>query len=101
LFSLHAYGMYEWNNAATSQIIHPYVLAGIGFVNAHIQSSQQIQFLGKSNEQLQVQSGTRSLNISLLARAGIRAMINNQLEGFADAGLGNSILQIGICYHLY
>lgn len=101
IFSLHVYGMYQWVGASNSQIIHPYVLGGIGFVNAHIKSSQQIQFLGKPNQQLQIHSGTRAINISLLARAGIRAMISDQIEGFADAGLGNSILRIGICYRLY
>lgn len=99
IVSLHLYGKYVFRSSYPD-IIYPYALIGIGFENAHIQSSQQLNFYNKPGSQFIVESGSRSLGLGLLARIGISAKLNEQLDSFIDAGWGNSILQLGVSYHL-
>lgn len=96
LFSLHAYGRYSIGDRFAR--LQPYLTLGAGFHSSFVRSDQQISFLERNSNMpaLQVESGSRSVSLGILARAGADYYINPQFRAFADVGTGPAVLQLGI-----
>lgn len=93
-FGLYIYGRYElFNNSSRLQ---PYVMAGLGITGSHVLSENKIDFTNDNTRTLLVKSGSRAAGIGITARIGSVYYINNQLQAFLDAGIGLSVINIGL-----
>ncbi|HEV8084848.1 MAG TPA: hypothetical protein VGP55_16690 [Chitinophagaceae bacterium] len=96
IFGLYIYGRYElFNNASRLQ---PYVMAGLGITSSHVLSENKINFTTNNTQTLLVKSGSRAAGIGITARIGSVYYINNQLQAFLDAGVGLSVINIGLAF---
>ena len=93
-FGLYIYGRYElFHNSSRLQ---PYVMAGLGITSSHILSENKINFTIDNTQTLLVKSGSRTAGIGITARIGSVYYINNQLQAFLDAGVGLSVINLGL-----
>ncbi len=94
IFSLFAYARYTLMNNASR--IKPYIIGGLGINSSRVKAENTISFTNNSSQTLLVTSGTRSVGLGLMARVGADYYINNQLQAFADVGVGLAIVNLGI-----
>ena len=94
IFTLHLYGKFYMTKAIGD--FRPYVLGGIGTRYSYVQSEYKLQFLNNSNQTVLVKSDGRSVGIGALIRIGTEYYLTDQLSLMADAGIGPSVIQIGL-----
>jgi hypothetical protein len=94
IFALYVYGRYELLH--NSSRFQPYVMAGLGITSSNVLSQNKIDFTTDNTQTLLVKSGARTVGIGITARIGSVYYINDQLQAFADAGVGLSVLNIGL-----
>lgn len=93
-FGLYIYGRYElFHNSSRLQ---PYVMAGLGITSSHVLSQNKINFTNDNTQTLLVKSGSHTAGINITARIGSVYYINNQLQAFLDAGVGLSVINLGL-----
>jgi hypothetical protein len=83
----------------TSQI-QPYILAGPGITSSNIHSENKISFTNDNTQTILVKSGTRTTGIGVIARAGIEYYLNKQFQVYFDAGVGLSVIKVGVSFAL-
>ncbi|MEO5889631.1 MAG: outer membrane beta-barrel protein [Ferruginibacter sp.] len=98
IFSLFAYARYSLMN--NSSRIKPYLIGGLGINSSRINSENTINFTNNSTQTLLVTSGTRSVSLGLMARVGAEYYINNQIQAYADIGVGLAVVNLGISFNL-
>ncbi|MEP7143992.1 MAG: hypothetical protein ABI707_14015 [Ferruginibacter sp.] len=98
IFSLFAYAKY--NLTSNTSRIKPYIIGGLGINSSRIKSENSINFTNNPSQTLLVTSGTRSVGIGLMARIGTDYYINNQMQAYADIGVGLAIVNLGISFNL-
>ncbi|MDQ2862451.1 MAG: autotransporter outer membrane beta-barrel domain-containing protein [Bacteroidota bacterium] len=94
IFALYVYGRYRL--LKNSSRLQPYVMAGLGITSSHILSENKINFTTDNTQTLLVKSGSRTAGIGITARIGSVYYINNQLQAFLDAGVGLSVINLGL-----
>ena len=94
IFALYVYGRYDL--FSNSSRLQPYVMGGLGITSSHILSENKINFTTDNTQTLLVKSGFRTAGIGVTARIGSVYYINNQLQAFLDAGVGLSVINIGL-----
>ncbi len=95
-FGLYIYGRYELFNKSSR--LQPYVMAGLGITSSHVLSENKINFTNNNAQTLLVKSGSRAGGIGIMARIGSVYYINKQLQAFLDAGVGLSVINIGLAF---
>lgn len=98
IFGLYVYGRYYFMDP-TSQI-QPYILAGPGITSSNIHSENKISFTNDNTQTILVKSGTRTTGIGVIARAGIEYYLNKQFQVYFDAGVGLSVIKVGVSFAL-
>ncbi len=99
VFALYAYARY---NLATKSIrFQPYIIGGLGITSSSIKSENLIKFTNNNSQEIIVKSGGRSAGIGIIARIGTQYLINNQVRAFLDAGVGLSVLNLGIAINTH
>lgn len=98
IFTLHVYAKYVI--ASRSSAFQPYIIGGLGINSSNIHSEYAINFINEPDKVVLVNSGSRSVGLGILARIGTDYYLNNKLSVFVDAGIGPSILNIGISAHV-
>lgn len=96
VYALDVYARYVFTSPLAR--LQPYLMGGLGLHASSIRNEQQIRFMERTTQQLLVKSGSRVLNLGLLARAGADYLLNTQLRVFADAGAGPAVLQLGVAF---
>lgn len=96
IFALYVYARYEILN--NSSRLQPYVMAGLGITSSHVLSENKINFTNNNSQTLLVKSGARATGLGITARIGSVYYINNQLQAFLDAGVGLSVINIGLAF---
>lgn len=94
IFGLYAYGRYYFMSP-TSQL-QPYILAGLGINSSNIHSENKISFTNDNTQTILVKSGTRTTGIGIIARAGLEYFLNKQFQVYLDAGVGLSVIKVGV-----
>ncbi len=94
LFTLYAYGKYSFMDMTAK--IRPYIIGGLGITSSSIHSTYEVSFFNNPDKVLEVTSGSRSIGLGLLARVGGSYYFNPRTAVFADAGIGPSVLNLGI-----
>lgn len=98
IFTLYVYAKYVI--AGRSSAFQPYVIGGLGINSSNIHSEYAINFINEPDKVVLINSGSRSVGLGILARIGADYYLNNKLSIFADAGVGPSILNLGISAHV-
>ena len=94
IFALYVYGRYYvLNNTSRLQ---PYIMAGLGITSSNIHSENIISFTNDNSQKILVKSGTRSTGLGVTARAGAEYFLSDQLQLSADAGVGLSVINVGL-----
>jgi hypothetical protein len=94
IFGLYVYGRYYLST--TSSKWQPYILGGIGITSSNIISNNTISFTNGNSQVILVKSGMRSTELGVTARIGTTYSINDQLKLSLDAGVGLSVINIGV-----
>lgn len=94
IFALYAYGRY-YLTQSTSRL-QPYIMAGLGITSSNIHSTNTISFTNDNSQVILVKSGTRSTGLGIIARIGGDYFINDQLQLSLDAGVGLSVINVGL-----
>ena len=94
---LHIYGKYALSGNFGA--FQPYVTGGIGPQYSNVRSENTLQFINNTNQSILSKSAGRSFGIGILLRAGAEYKISDQLRLMADAGIGPSVVQVGIVYN--
>jgi len=94
IFGLYLYGRYYLST--TSSKLQPYILGGVGVTSSNIISNNTISFTNGNSQVILVKSGMRSTGLSVTARIGTTYSINDQLKLSLDAGVGLSVINIGV-----
>lgn len=97
IFALYVYGRYFLTNSSST--LQPYIMAGLGITSSNILSNNTISFTNNTQTVL-VKSGTRSTGLGIMARVGEEYFINNQLQVFVDAGIGLSVINVGVLVNI-
>ncbi len=98
IFGLYVYGRYYFMNASSR--LQPYILGGLGITSSNIHSENKISFTNDNSQIILVKSGTRSTGVGIIARAGAQYFVNNQFQVFLDAGVGLSVIKLGVSFAL-
>ncbi len=98
IFGLYVYGKYSF--AGDSSRLQPYILAGPGITSSNIHSENRISFTNDNSQVILVKSGTRSTQLGIIARAGAQYFISNQFRVYVDAGVGLSVIKLGVMFAL-
>jgi outer membrane protein W len=98
IFGLYVYGRYYFMNASSR--LQPYILAGPGITSSNIHSENKIRFTNGNTQIILVKSGTRSTGIGIIARAGAQYFVTNQFQVSLDAGVGLSVIKLGVSFAL-
>jgi opacity protein-like surface antigen len=99
IFAINVYGRYDILRES-SFALRPYVVVGIGLNTSHVKSETTINFINNTDQVLLVSSGTRAAGLGFMARVGVDYYINRNLRAFLDAGVGTSIINIGLAIDL-
>ncbi|MEO6546632.1 MAG: outer membrane beta-barrel protein [Ferruginibacter sp.] len=99
IFAINVYGRYDILRESLFAL-RPYVLVGIGLNTSHIKSETTVNFINNTDQVLMVSSGTRAASLGFMGRAGVDYFINQNLRAFLDAGVGTSIINIGLAVDL-
>lgn len=94
IFALYVYGRYYLSNSSSR--LQPYIMGGVGITSSNILSNNTISFTNNNSQVILVKSGSRSTGLGIMARIGAEYFINNQLQLFADAGVGLSVINVGL-----
>ncbi|MDE3184766.1 MAG: outer membrane beta-barrel protein [Bacteroidota bacterium] len=98
IFGLYVYGRYYFLNGSSR--LQPYILAGPGITSSNIHSENKISFTNDNSQIILVKSGTRTTGVSLMARAGAQYFVTDQFRVSLDAGVGLSVIKLGISFAL-
>jgi len=98
IFALYVYGRYFLSQSTSK--LQPYILGGLGITTSNILSNNTISFTNDNSQVILVKSGTRSAPIGITARIGGYYFINKQLKFYLDAGLGLSVINVGLTFSL-
>ena len=98
IFGLYVYGRYYLGNSSSK--LQPFVLGGLGIVSSNVHSTNTIRFTNDNTQVILIKSGTRKTGLGITARVGADYFISNQLQLFADAGVGLSVINIGAAFSL-
>jgi outer membrane protein with beta-barrel domain len=96
IFGLYVYGRYYFLNSSSR--LQPFVLGGIGIVSSNVHENNTIRFTNDNTQVILVKSGTRKTGLGITARAGADYFISNQMQLFADAGAGLSVINVGLAF---
>jgi outer membrane protein W len=99
IFAINVYGRYDILRES-SFALRPFVVVGIGLNTSHVKSETTINFINNTDQVLLVSSGTRAAGLGFMARVGVDYYINRNLRAFLDAGVGTSIINIGLAIDL-
>ena len=99
IFAIHVYGRYDILKESSSAL-RPYIVVGIGLNTSHVKSETTVNFINNTDQVLVVTSGTRAAGLGVMARVGADYHINRTLRAFLDAGVGTSIINIGVAVDL-
>ena len=94
IFGLYVYGRYYFSSLAAN--LHTFILGGIGVTSSNVISNNTISFTNGYSQVLLVKSGMRSTGLGITARVGADYPINRQLKLSLDAGVGLSVLNVGV-----
>lgn len=98
IFALYVYGRY-FLSQSTSRL-QPYILGGVGITSSNIHTNNTISFTNDNSQVILVKSGTRSTGLGIIARIGGDYYINNQLQISLDAGIGLSVINVGLAFSI-
>lgn len=98
IFALYVYGRYYLLNNTSR--LQPYIMAGLGITSSNIHSENIISFTNDNSQKILVKSGTRSTGLGITARAGAEYFLSEQLQLSADAGVGLSVINVGLAITL-
>ncbi|MEO6905392.1 MAG: outer membrane beta-barrel protein [Ginsengibacter sp.] len=98
IFGLYVYGRYYFLNATSR--LQPYILAGPGITSSNVHSENRISFTNDNSQIILVKSGTRSTGLGIIAKVGAQYFINNQFQLSFDAGVGLSVVNVGVSFSL-
>ncbi len=98
IFGLYVYGKYSF--ASDSSRLQPYILAGPGITSSNIHSENTISFTNDNSQVILVKSGTRNTQLGIIARAGAQYFVSNQFRVYVDAGVGLSVIKLGVTFAL-
>ena len=98
IFGLYVYGKYNFSNFSAR--LQPYLLAGLGITSSNIHSENRISFTNDNSQIVLVKSGTRTTGLGIIARAGAQYNITNQVGVYVDAGVGLSVIKLGVSFAL-
>lgn len=96
IFGLYVYGRYSFAN--DSSRLQPYLLAGPGITSSNIHSENRISFTNDNSQTILVKSGARTTGLGIIARAGAAYAISSQFKVYIDAGVGLSVLKVGLSF---
>ncbi len=99
IFTLYVYGRYNILKNVNSAF-RPYLMAGLGLNTSHVHSETTVNFLNNSDQVLLVKSGTRATGLGIIARVGTDYYFNPKMSAFIDAGVGASVLNVGLAINL-
>jgi len=98
IFGLYVYGRYYF--ARGSSRLQSYILAGPGITSSNIHSENKISFTNDNTQIILVKSGTRSTGVDIIARAGAQYFVTDQFQVYLDAGVGLSVIKLGVSFAL-
>ncbi len=98
IFGLYVYGRYYF--LSNQSPLQPYILVGPGITSSNIHSENKISFTNDNSQIILVQSGTRATGLGIMARVGAQYFINNQFQVSFDAGVGLSVIKVGVSFNL-
>jgi opacity protein-like surface antigen len=98
LFSLFVYSRYIL--MTNSSRIKPYLIGGLGIYSSRINSENTVNFTNNPSQTVLITSGLRSVGLGIMARGGAEYYVNNQLQAFADIGVGLTVVSLGISFNL-
>ena len=98
IFGLYVYGRYYL--LSNRSPLQPFILAGPGITSSNIHSENKISFTNDNSQIIVVQSGTRTTGLGIIARVGAQYFINNQFQVSFDAGVGLSVIKLGVSFNI-
>lgn len=98
IFGLYVYGRYYFQNSSSR--LQPFILGGIGIVSSNLHSNNTIRFTNDNTQVILVKSGTRKTGLGITARVGADYFISKQMQLFADAGAGLSVINVGLAFSI-
>lgn len=98
IFGLYVYGRYYF--LSNTSPLQPFILAGPGIVSSNIHSDNKISFTNDNSQIILVQSGSRTTGLGIMARVGAQYFINRQFQVSLDAGVGLSVIKVGVSFNL-
>lgn len=98
IFGLYVYGRYYF--LSNTSPLQPFILAGPGITSSNIHSENKISFTNDNSQIIVVQSGTRTTGLGIIARVGAQYYINNQFQVSFDAGVGLSVIKLGVSFNI-
>ncbi len=98
IFGLYVYGRYYFLNSSSR--LQPFILGGLGIVSSNVHANNTIGFTNNNTQVILVKSGTRKTGLGITARVGADYFISNQMQLFADAGAGLSVINIGLAFSI-
>lgn len=96
IYTLYVYGKYVLADMRTYNFIEPYILAGLGINGSFIRKEQTLKFVDEPDQALLIKSGSRAFSLGVIARVGTDVHVSDMITIFADAGIGASILNLGV-----
>ncbi len=96
IFGLYVYGRYYF--LSNTSRLQPYILAGPGITSSNIHSENKISFTNDNSQIILVKSGTRTTGLGIVAKVGVQYFITNQLQLSLDAGVGLSVINLGVSF---
>ncbi len=96
IFALYVYGRYYLLNSSSR--LQPFILGGVGIVSSNTHSNNTISFTNDNSQVILVKSGTRKTGLGVTARIGAEYFISDQLQLFGDAGIGLSVINVGLAF---
>jgi len=98
IFGLYVYGRYYFFNSSSK--LQPYILGGLGIVSSNVHENNTIRFTNDNTQVILVKSGTLKTGLGITARVGADYFISNQMQLFADAGAGLSVINVGLTFSI-
>lgn len=98
IFGLYVYGRYYF--LGSNSPLQPFILAGPGITSSNIHSDNKISFTNDNSQIILVKSGSRATGLGIIARVGAQYFINNQFQVSFDAGVGLSVIKLGLSFNL-
>lgn len=98
IFGLYVYGRYYFLNSSSK--LQPFILGGLGIVSSNVHENNTIRFTNDNTQVILVKSGTRKTGLGITARVGADYFISNQMQLFADAGAGLSVINVGLTFSI-